>query len=95
MKVLFHLVTFKGLFYLVKDQEKLRYEVNMPGSDVEEYIINLSQLLAQQQTEIDNLNSMIGRFHQHIKQEQTLSQKFYSMQEEQAEFNQDFSDEEY
>jgi hypothetical protein len=52
-------------------------------------------LLTQQQNDIDSLKLMIGRFHQHIKQEQSLSQKFYAMQEEQAEFNQDFSDEEY
>lgn len=84
------------LFYLlVKEQEKIRYDVNLPGSDVEEYIINLNQLLTQQQNDIDNLKFMIGKFHQHIKQEQSLSQKFYAMQEEQAEFNQDFSDEEY
>mmetsp|Transcript_1416 Transcript_1416/g.1623 ORF Transcript_1416/g.1623 Transcript_1416/m.1623 type:complete len:131 (-) Transcript_1416:54-446(-) len=70
----------------IKEQERMRHEVNLPGSDVEDYIVNLSSLLSQQQDEIGRLQDMISTFHQHIKQEQSLSQRFYSMQEEQAEF---------
>lgn len=75
-----------SLIPLVKEQERMRHEVNLPGSDVEDYIVNLSSLLSQQQDEIGRLQDMISTFHQHIKQEQSLSQRFYSMQEEQAEF---------
>lgn len=78
---------------IVKEQEKLRHEVNLPGSDVEEYIVSLDRLLTQKQNDITQLKDMIANFHQHIKQEQSLSQKFYSMQEdEQADINPDFDD---
>lgn len=75
----------------MKDQEKLRHEVNMPGSDVEEYIISLDKLLTQDLSEITALKSQISRFHTHIKQEQHLSQKFYEMQED----DKDFGDDDY
>lgn len=75
---------------VVKDQEKLRHDVNLPGSDVEEYIVSLDKLLTQKQNEISSLKQMIGTFHRHIKEEQTLSQKFYSMQgDEQADMDPD------
>lgn len=64
----------------IKEQEKLRHEVNLPGSDVEEYITSLDSLLTLKQNEITQMKNMIANFHQHIKQEQSLSQKFYSMQ---------------
>lgn len=76
---------------IVKDQEKLRHEVNMPGSDVEEYIISLDKLISQDLNEITALKSQISRFHTHIKQEQQLSQKFYEMQED----DKDFGDDDY
>jgi len=65
----------------------------LPGSDVEEYIVSLDRLLTLKQNDITQLKDMIANFHQHIKQEQNLSQKFYSMQEdEQADLNPDFDD---
>lgn len=77
---------------VVKEQEKIRHEVNLPGSDVEEYIMSLNQLLTQKQNEIVELKGLISRFHGHIKQEQDLSQKFYSLQEENADVDQDLDD---
>lgn len=78
---------------IVKEQEKLRHEVNLPGSDVEEYIMSLDELLTQKQNDITRMKDMIANFHQHIKQEQSLSQKFYSMQgDEQADVGPDLDD---
>lgn len=69
----------------IKEQEKLRHEVNLPGSDVEDYITSLDELLTHKQNDITRMKDMIANFHQHIKQEQSLSQRFYSMQgDEQA-----------
>ena len=76
----------------IKEQEKIRHEVNLPGSDVEEYIVSLNQLLTQKQNEIGELKGLISKFHGHIKQEQDLSQKFYSLQEENADIDQDLDD---
>jgi len=69
-------------YYLVKQQEQIRHEVNMPGSDVEDYIGSLDQLLTQKQNEIIQLKDMISQFYSHIKQEKDLSQKFYLRKED-------------
>lgn len=54
----------------------------MPGSDVEDYIGSLDQLLTQKQNEIIQLKDMISQFYSHIKQEKDLSQKFYLRKED-------------
>jgi peptidoglycan hydrolase CwlO-like protein len=64
----------------------------MPGSDVEEYVVTLDKLLTQKQDEITDLKNLISKFHTHIKQEQELSQRFYSMQENNAEIEPDLDD---
>ena len=76
----------------VKEQERIRHEVNLPGSDVEEYIINLDNLLTAKQADLVQMKNMISNFHSHIKQEQELSMKFYSMQEDQADVAPDLDD---
>lgn len=76
----------------VKEQERIRHEVNLPGSDVEEYIINLDSLLTAKQADLIQMKDMISNFHSHIKQEQELSMKFYSMQEDQADIAPDLDD---
>jgi hypothetical protein len=76
----------------VKEQERIRHEVNLPGSDVEEYIINLDGLLTVKQAEITQMKDQISSFHNHIKQEQDLSLRFYSMQEDQADIAPDLDD---
>lgn len=76
----------------VKEQERIRHEVNLPGSDVEEYIINLDSLLTAKQADLVQMKDMIANFHNHIKQEQELSMKFYSMQEDQADIAPDLDD---
>ena len=70
----------------------MRHDVNLPGSDVEEYVLNLDSLLTEKQNEISMLKQMIANFHNHIKQEQDLSQKFYSMADEQADEAPDLDD---
>jgi kinesin family member 2/24 len=76
----------------VKEQERIRHEVNLPGSDVEEYIINLDSLLTAKQADLIQMKDMISNFHSHIKQEQELSMKFYSMQEDQTDIAPDLDD---
>ena len=67
--------------------------MDLPGSDVEEYIVSLDKLLAQKQNDINEIRTKIANFHQHIKMEQDLSRKFYSLQEdEQANFNSNLDD---
>ncbi len=62
----------------------MRHQVNLPGSDVEDYIISLDRQLLTMQEEIKHIRGDISTFHQHIRQEKDLSSKFYSMQIEQA-----------
>mmetsp|Transcript_16028 Transcript_16028/g.14007 ORF Transcript_16028/g.14007 Transcript_16028/m.14007 type:complete len:168 (+) Transcript_16028:36-539(+) len=38
----------------VKEQERIRHDVNLPGSDVEDYILNLDGLLTGMQTDISD-----------------------------------------
>jgi flagellar biosynthesis chaperone FliJ len=56
--------------------------VNLPGSNVEDYVVSLDRLLSQKQAEIMKLREEMAQFHSHLKQEKALSQKFYSLQEE-------------
>lgn len=65
----------------VKEQEQLRHKVDLPGSDVEEYLVSLDQILSERLSEIEHLHRSIQSFHKHIKQEQNISQKFYEMQD--------------
>lgn len=75
----------------VKEQEQLRHNVDLPGSDVEEYILSLDNILAERLAEAEHLRRTIQEFHKHIRQEQAISQRFYQMQEaEQADIAADY-----
>jgi hypothetical protein len=58
----------------------LLQEVDKPGSEVEEYVNNLDAILAHKMETIQVLRSRLYKFHEHLKQQQTLNQKFHSKQ---------------
>lgn len=66
--------------------------MNLPGSDVENYLISLDKLLIQKQNDIFRLREEITQFHGHIKEEKDLSQKFYTLQEEEEDLRADLDD---
>ena len=67
---------------LVKQEMLLLHEVDKPGSDVEEYIASLDAILLHKMDLIVSLRNKLGQFHQHLKQEEALSKKFYSQKDE-------------
>ena len=58
--------------------------MNLPGSDVEDYVLSLDRLLTQKQNEISQLKEQISTFYNHIQEEKQLSQQFYSMKKEEG-----------
>lgn len=55
----------------------LLHEVDKPGSDVDEYVTNLDSILAHKVELISNLRGRLKTFKDHLKEEETLSKKFY------------------
>jgi hypothetical protein len=58
----------------------LLHEVDKPGSDVEEYIMNLDEILKAKMDMIHIIRSQVSSFYDNIKEEQELSQVFHGMQ---------------
>lgn len=54
-------------------------EVDKPGSDVEEYVTNLDQMLLKKIQMIQETRSQLVTFHKHLKTEESLS-KLYQQQ---------------
>eukprot|EP00357_Protocruzia_adherens_P026893 CAMPEP_0115018846 /NCGR_PEP_ID=MMETSP0216-20121206/29077_1 /TAXON_ID=223996 /ORGANISM="Protocruzia adherens, Strain Boccale" /LENGTH=619 /DNA_ID=CAMNT_0002390175 /DNA_START=485 /DNA_END=2344 /DNA_ORIENTATION=+ len=65
---------------LVKQEMLLLHEVDKPGSDVDEYVSNLDAILAHKMEIISVLRQRLGGFHAHLKEEETLSKRFYTQQ---------------
>lgn len=57
------------------------HEVDKPGSDVEEYIYSLDQILTNHMDMIKGLKNKLSTFKGHLSQEAVLSKKFYEEQE--------------
>ena len=55
----------------------LLHEVDKPGSDVDEYVENLDAILLHKLEIITILRSRLVGFKEHLKEEETLSKKFY------------------
>lgn len=56
---------------------KLLNEVDKPGSDVDEYVQNLEQILNDKANLINQLKDKLKCFKDHLQQEEALSKKFY------------------
>jgi len=67
---------------LVKQEMLLLHEVDKPGSDVEEYVTSLDAILAHKMEVISVLRGRLLGFHEHLKQEEGLSKRFYDQQTE-------------
>lgn len=55
-------------------------EVDKPGSDVEEYVNNLDQILLKKMEMIKQMREQLVTFHKHLKTEEALS-KLYQQQQ--------------
>jgi kinesin family protein 2/24 len=65
---------------LVKQEMVLLNDVDKPGSDVEEYVNNLDQILIQKMTMISQMREQLITFHKHLKTEEAMS-KLYQQQQ--------------
>lgn len=53
------------------------HEVDKPGSDVDDYVTQLDEILAHKVDIISNLRNRLQNFKTHLKEEEVLSKKFY------------------
>jgi len=60
----------------------LLHEVDKPGSDVDYYVDNLDNLLANKMNVIQSLRIKLKVFKQHLVDEEMLSKKFYEKKNE-------------
>jgi len=58
----------------------LLHEVDKPGSDVDEYIKSLDDILAHKVHIITELREKVGEFGLYLRTEEKLGAKFYEMQ---------------
>jgi kinesin family protein 2/24 len=61
---------------LVKQEMVLLNDVDKPGSDVEEYVNNLDQILLQKMTMISQMREQLITFHKHLKTEEAMSKLY-------------------
>jgi kinesin family protein 2/24 len=64
------------LFSNLKEMELL-HNVDIPGSNVDEYVKNLDNMLNEKQELLISLKVKITNFRDHLKEEEVLSKKFY------------------
>lgn len=62
---------------LVKQEMMLLHEVDKPGSDVDDYVGSLDQLLCHKMELIQVMRNKLVIFREHLKEEELLSKKFY------------------
>jgi kinesin family protein 2/24 len=68
---------------LVKQEMQLLNEVDKPGSDVEQYVASLDQLLKQKIAMITEMRKQLITFHTHLKTEEAMSKLYQEQQQQQ------------
>lgn len=61
---------------VVKNEMTLLNEVDKPGSDVDEYIKTLDQMLIQKMEKIREMRKQLLAFHMHLKTEEVMAQLY-------------------
>lgn len=64
---------------------ELLHNVDIPGSNVDEYVKNLDNMLNEKQELLTSLKVKITNFRDHLKEEEVLSKKFYEQRSHVAE----------
>jgi len=67
---------------LVKQEMLLLHEVDKPGSDVDDYVASLDAILCHKMELITMLRTRLVNFKNHLKEEESLSQKFHEHRNE-------------
>ncbi|CAD8105692.1 unnamed protein product [Paramecium sonneborni] len=62
---------------LVKQEMMLLHNIDKPGSDVDEYVKGLDQILLTKMEEIQTLQFQLQTFRSHLSEEETLQKQFY------------------
>jgi len=78
-----HKVHIDLIMDLAKKEMTLLNEVNMPGSDIEQYVSNLDALLNHKLNTINVLKDKLSKFSHHLKQEELLNKKCQSIMHKQ------------
>lgn len=73
-----HKSTLDDLVDSVKEQMAMLQDVDQPGSDVQNYAQNLGHLLSKNLRSMTALSDKINLFATHLKDEQELSNKYYT-----------------
>ncbi|CAK90089.1 unnamed protein product (macronuclear) [Paramecium tetraurelia] len=67
---------------LVKQEMMLLHNIDKPGSDVDEYVKGLEQILLTKIDEIQTLQSQLSTFKSHLSEEETLQKQFYQQRQQ-------------
>ena len=73
-----HKSTLDDFVDSIKTQMNMIGEVDQPGSDIQNYVGTLSQILAKSVREMTTLQTKVDSFGKHLKEEAVLSNKYYS-----------------
>jgi kinesin family protein 2/24 len=61
---------------IVKEEMLLLNEVDKPGSDVEEYVKGIDQVLRQKMQMIQQVHQQVMNFYKHLKTEESMSKLY-------------------
>lgn len=64
----------------VKKQMVLLHEVDKPGSNVDEYLSSLDEIMLGNMQMIQGIRKRVKKFERHLREEENLSQRFYESQ---------------
>ncbi|CAD8178185.1 unnamed protein product [Paramecium octaurelia] len=74
--------TVDQMVELVKQEMMLLHNIDKPGSDVDEYVKGLEQILLTKIDEIQTLQSQLQTFKYHLSEEETLQKQFYQQRQQ-------------
>ncbi|CAD8097658.1 unnamed protein product [Paramecium primaurelia] len=77
---------------LVKQEMMLLHNIDKPGSDVDEYVKGLDQILLTKIEEIQTLQFQLQTFRSHLSEEETLQKQFYQQRQQMTQQESEGSD---
>ncbi|CAD8173494.1 unnamed protein product [Paramecium octaurelia] len=77
---------------LVKQEMMLLHNIDKPGSDVDEYVKGLEQILLTKMEEIQTLQLQLSTFKSHLSEEETLQKQFYQQRQQLSQQDTECSD---
>lgn len=72
---------------IIKGEMSILHDVDQPGSDVDEYTSSLKSMLDQEVSCIASIQAKLEAFTSHLRLEEEMSKKFYKLQSEILDLN--------